>query len=446
VSNSASSSEPVGPRVPFGLRRPRTAAALVFLGVLAVYHVNGKVLQQQDCMPAPYTAWTLVRRASHDLREHEYLQPRCDWNTNTGGPVRELPDGRWISRFPPGSAWSAMPLFAPLALFTDHASRASVMRRMGKLAAALYVAGAVVLFYFLCLELAPSAALLATVCFAFGTNLWSVAAQALWMHGPALFWVMLALFLVLRRDKAPGPWRSIAIGLALAMAIVTRPTTGLFALATIAAFACRGGWRAAGLTVAGMAPPLVALAVYNLEFFGRISAGGYTGAESLWTTPLWLGLAGLLIAPSRGLLVYSLPLVLAPWGLAGIRSTGSHRPAILWLWSGAAAVTILVYAKFVWWWGGWSFGPRYLIEILPVLCLLFALAYTRMRMRIWKNAAIALVVLACVVHALGVFGHQSHWYARHANPGQGQIFFELQDTQIEAHARRLVERMREDRN
>ena len=58
------------------------------------------------------------------------------------------------------------------------------MRRIGKLVGAAYVAAAAVLFYFLCLRVAPSGALPALILFALGTGLWSVAAQALWTHGP----------------------------------------------------------------------------------------------------------------------------------------------------------------------------------------------------------------------------------------------------------------------
>src|SRR5262245_27881305 len=80
----------------------RTALA-VFLGCLLVYHSNGRPHPEVDCMAAPYTAWSLVRHGSLDLRPYPNLAKYVGFH------VRELPDGRWLSIRPPGDALAAVP-------------------------------------------------------------------------------------------------------------------------------------------------------------------------------------------------------------------------------------------------------------------------------------------------------------------------------------------------
>jgi hypothetical protein len=166
----------------------RRTAAAVFLSCLVVYLANGRAHAEVDCVAAPYCAWSLIRHGSLDLRYYP------DLGSHVGTSVRELPDGTRFSIRPPGSALAAVPVIAPLAMFRDQPVRASAMLQLGKLAAAICVAVSAAVFWLLCRNLAPPAAYPATILFALGTSLWSVASQALWMHGPATLWLSVALY------------------------------------------------------------------------------------------------------------------------------------------------------------------------------------------------------------------------------------------------------------
>src|SRR5262249_45375267 len=103
-------------------------------------------------------------------------------------------------------------------------------------------------------------------------------------------------------------------------------------------------------------------------------------------------------------------------------------------------LTILFYARWHDWRGGWCYGPRFLCETLPVFCVLFALAYAVLRPAWTRRLADLLVVASVAVHLLGIAGYSAHegWTPRHDLPDQGRSLFVLRDTQIEAHTRAAV--------
>ncbi|HEX4714189.1 MAG TPA: hypothetical protein VH164_04605, partial [Ktedonobacteraceae bacterium] len=74
-------------------------------------------------------------------------------------------------------------------------------------------------------------------------------------------------------------------------------------------------WRGLTWLAAGSALPLGGLCLLNWLWFSNPFLGGYTNDH--WEGgSLWVGLAGLLIAPSRGVLVYTPALLLVPFGWA----------------------------------------------------------------------------------------------------------------------------------
>ena len=414
--------------------------AKVFFLCLVVFLVNGRAHPEIDCVAAPYMAWSFVRHGSFDLQHYPELE------RYVGGQIRARPDGRWVSIRPPGSALAAVPFVAPFAILREPPLRASAMHQLGKLAAAVSVALAAVFFFWICRRLAPAAAWPATVLFALGTCLYSVASQALWMHGPAVFWLCGALYVLTRPDGDRAGWCAVA-GFALGMAVLARPTAAPFVLATGGALLAQGRWRGfLALAAGGLAPGMLLLH-YNGENFGHPVVGGYTDENWGGSPPLWLGLSGLLVAPSRGLFVYSPALLLAgrgAWVLMRRRDErwGAARVMLL-AWLAGAVVTLLFYARWHEWRGGWCYGPRLLCETMPVLCLLFAVAYAGLQHRWQQRVAMGLVGLSVAVHVVGVFGYSGYeaWQRRHDLRDQGRNLFSLADTQIEAHARALVRKL-----
>jgi hypothetical protein len=408
----------------------------LFLAVMAAALANGRPHAEVDCVAASYTAWSVARAGSFDVGRYPELRPFDPYH------VRPVAGNRWVSIRPPGNVLTALPIAVPLARIREQPPSQLGMLQLGKAVGATCVAGAACLFFLVCRRLAPAAAWPATILFAFGTCLFSVASQALWMHGPAAFWLCVALYLL--TSERPAARHLVAAGCALGLAVLSRPSTGFFALGTVAALLFeRRGRGAAWLTLGGI-PAAALLCYYNFHYFGDLAVGGYREVNWAASPPIWVGLGGLLVAPSRGALVYSPALVLAGYGLARV---WRHRDDRTWqvrslvlAWTAAAAATVLFYARWWDWRGGWCYGPRYLCETMPVACLLFGIAYQALRARWVRAIAVALVMASVAVHFVGVHGHGGYvqWHLRHERNDEGRCLFELSDTQIEAHARSCI--------
>ena len=68
----------------------------------------------------------------------------------------------------------------------------------------------------------------------------------------------------------------------------------------MSAFLVKRNWKGVLGLVMGGTIPLVALCLINWIQFGNLLSGGYGSEAWKSSPPLWLGLSGLLIAPSRG--------------------------------------------------------------------------------------------------------------------------------------------------
>src|SRR5262249_46330585 len=149
--------------------------------------------------------------------------------------------------------------------------------------------------------------------------------------------------------------------------------------------------------------------------------------------------AGLTVAPSRGVFVYSPALLIAFVGIAAVRRSASNERALLVAGALAVVAAIAFYAIRHDWRGGWAYGPRYLCETLPIMCLLFAIGYESLALS-GRRLAIALVGVSVFVQLIGIAGYGAHnpWHRRHDLNDHGWSLFSIHDTEIEAHARQTV--------
>ena len=112
---------------------------------------------------------------------------------------------------------------------------------------------------------------------------------------------------------------------------------------------------------AGVVVALGLTAGHNWLRFGSFSSTGYT--EVAWTTPLLLGLYGLLFSPGKGALVYAPLLILS---LGAWLVFARQRRAEAWLIAGLWLSYLFFYAPYNFWTGGFNWGPRFLLPVLPL--------------------------------------------------------------------------------
>ena len=167
---------------------------------------------------------------------------------------------------------------------------------------------------------------------------------------------------------APTPLHLLGVGGSLAAAILTRPEFVILA----AWFVIGVGLRTRRLGSIAMVAAPVAVGVafdlaVNLVKSGSITESGYAPIHTLFAaSDVLLGVAGLLVGPSHGLLVFFPLAWLAPLGLARmIQSDG--RSGILW--TGLLGLGIVFYGAYFCWWGGVVWGPRFLVPLVPLLTM-----------------------------------------------------------------------------
>lgn len=271
----------------------------------------------------------------------------------------------------------------------------------------------------------------AALVLAFGTTAWSVASRALWQHGPSLLFSLLALLMVVRVDPVrtdddpAGPPRAagrdaVLLGVALALAVVSRPTNAVLAVALIVWLAVRR--RDLVLRAVGGAAAVAVATMALLALLGSpIPPPYYGGGRVDLHDGLLDALAANWVSPSRGLLLTTPVVLLAVPGAVHWWRDRDRRPLVVALVVTVVAVWLSVSA-FPQWWAGHTFGPRFMTEALAPLFLLALPALDRWvpggdSAPSWvttaerARAALAVVVLLSVwsvgVHALGATTRQT---------------------------------------
>jgi hypothetical protein len=308
-------------------------------------------------------------------------------------------DGRRYSYFAPAGAVLALPLYAlatpARAVLPDIAVRALAgpvitlgPHRFGGelevllvgLSAPLIAALLVGLFYLFERELgvAPVTAALVAAALATSTHTGVLANYFLRHTTEAV--LLLGALLAWRRFTRGAGLAALALGSALASTLFLVRVPSAIAAPALAGYLvwvlhARDEWRAgperlARVLAVVLLPLAVALAIHagvNHVQWGTWLASPMVEQESRFNSPLWRGLAGLLVSPGSSVFVYSPLLALAPFGLAALW----RRDLPLALASLALAATFLLfYARFDGWSGLWSApGPRYLFVLVPVLLL-----------------------------------------------------------------------------
>ena len=351
----------------------RTAVALA-LGSFVLYNANVREISSQDTVPNRVLPYEVIEYGRLDLdrlfQGWPAGAPLPFWIQHVGAHYR--------SNYPVVPALLAVPVYAGPVLLGAGDSW-PVLNALSKLAASLFAALSVAFVYLAARELArrqgsgEAAALATAAVYALATPTWAIASQGLWGHGPAQLGLAVSLWAFLRSGTAR--WGMILAGLAAGVMVASRPSTGLVA-AALAGFAVLSRGRA-GLLFAGVLGAVVAaVAAHNLAIFGSVQ-GGYAelhrthaehhGVASAWGASFGAGLAGVLVSPSRGLFIYSPVLLFPAVGL--LAWLVRRRGGLLACAAVAVAVGIGTIAQFSVWWGGHSFGPRLLADVLPAMVL-----------------------------------------------------------------------------
>lgn len=396
----------------------RRGVALWFC-LFAIYCANGREIGSGDTQPAIVLPVAMLRGDGFTLDRYRGIWP---W-----GKAYYLAEkrGHLVPRFPIGPGLLTVPFVAPQLWVLDAALpgwdaepvRAMLWaRRMSKHASAAITAltGVAIDRALLTLGLG-SFALPATLIAMLGSNLWMTASQSPWQHGGATLGLAATIALLLPTPTAP--WRLILAGGTSATIALARPGVGfwsvLLACWVVAHHRRRAGWFF-------ILPPLIALPLlaWNLWYFDH-PLGGYHelmqmvgnhshAVQGYWDANFRAALPGTLFSPSRGLFVFSpwVPLCLLALPAIWPRLRACSLVRVLLLGIPMLLVQTLAQST---WWAGWSFGPRFWTDVMPVFAILlgFTLAWARERAPVYFGAVLAAGAVAIVIQAIGAFTYPS---------------------------------------
>jgi len=235
------------------------------------------------------------------------------------------------------------------------------------------------------------------------------------------FYGMLRVFDVIERN--PVRWLLVA-GLALGYTLFIKEEFALVAFIFGLWWAARRSWAlrlegrgwvqlAVTLVREGLflAVPVLCFYSFNMTYNYIRSGNPFTSsyvAQGIlsFDTPILTGLYGLLLSPGKGLVWLAPPITLCLWGVA--RFWREHR------WEMALIVVLFIpallfYATYIFWEGGVSWGPRYLLPYLPLLMLVSGAALLGWpHWRRWQQGAyIGLVMLGATIAVVGMLVNPS---------------------------------------
>jgi hypothetical protein len=119
---------------------------------------------------------------------------------------------------------------------------------------------------------------------------------------------------------------------------------------------------------------LAGFIIYSWTLFGQLLPSYYR-ANRLQFDAFWLALAGNLISPARGLLIYVPTTFFVIYLLVRYRSRLAHRQ-LVWLSLIIITAHLIIISGFPMWWGGVCFGPRFTTDLIPWFVLLGILGFS----------------------------------------------------------------------
>ena len=389
-------------------RRDGVTAAALVLTLLVAYNLNGREIGSYDTQATKFAARELLLHGTLDVDRVVAAQPAY---ASRWGFILAA-DGHYRSIYSPVPSIMAAVIAWPFCKTGVIDVRAPLAPGlMAVMAASLLVALAVAMGFAAARKrVSRVRALWIALGLGLGTGFWNTASQTLWQTESAVFGLALAVLAFAAPRDRIGLRGAAAIAIGLGLAGVTRPQLAPLIAVMLIGTCARSRPRDAIAALLLLGAFAAAICATNLRWFGSVlgalpllqeinSQVHATGASFGATLE---GAAGLLVSPNRGLVVFS-PIVLI--ALAGIRAAVSEgwRGPLFWCVA-ALAAQFALYSTYAVWWGGHTYGPRYLIDVLPLAVPLAAAAMSRPAIApSAKLLAAAALVWSMAVAATGAF-------------------------------------------
>ena len=358
----------------------RRASLLIFLFLLSLYALtsSGRLGSSGDGHTMYLVARSLVYEGNLDIPPQKPAVAMNEDNPNPVVPYGDYgPDGKYYAKYGLGTSLAMAPLVAlgkALSTTGDSLLHPYFPQLTASWFNSIILALAGVTFFLTALQLGFTFPTALTLLFAFALSwVWPYTKTA--YSEPLTLWLLLLTVYAGVQMQHSTHWGwMVLFGAASGAAVLTRvsavmflPVLYLYLLLTQKDRYLRRSphlirnWAATFLPLAGF---LLLVGWYNAFRFGSPLSTGYETQN--WLTPFFEGLYGLTLSPGKGLLWYLLLTALSPLGFWYFNR---RRPNENKLFLGLVVIWIVFHSPYTYWSGGWSWGPRFLLPIVPYLLL-----------------------------------------------------------------------------
>lgn len=402
--------------------------ALVTFASLRLYRSGDGVPQMTDACYSLAVSQRLVEDGKIGLGPHVPTDPAAlksypGFAPELGRPyhlirLKSDPDGGFYYGYPLGSSVLSAPLVAYYAGARGFSAfdAAGIYSHEGetklhlRVTAVVTAAGVGVVFLIARAFLPAGIAALFALAYATATMAWSTLSRCLWSHTWTVLLTALAVLILVRLAKrTAATLRSdvlagVGLGVLMVAIYLTRPQAAFTNLGILAFLAV---WYRRAFLIAGASAAVAGgiVAAICLPTFGSLTPPTVYSAGSIDWLDTTRRFAGILVSPSRGLLVFCPYLAMFAYLLIAYRR--SIPCARLLLPAGVAVLGyVVVFTGYEGWHAGYSYGPRYFSDVLPWFALGGVLAIAALleapATRVRKGIETAVLVM-CV--AWGIFVH-----------------------------------------
>jgi hypothetical protein len=369
------------------------------------------VQRLSDSKYSMLVSYSLISRARFDVED--YLQNSDSHvfhnaiSKRRGIPYQLQPSGDHLFYlFPPGTPVLSAPFvfiaqyFGLKPVDADEQYDEAGERKIQRLLSALLTGLLSVSFYRTArLLLNETKSSLLTLIAVFGTQVWSTASRSMQSHIWGLVLVSFIVYVILRSELNGVPANPIVLGTLVLWAYLVRPTFATTAAAVAVYLLLKNRKGFALFCITGVF--WFGLFIwYSLHNFDR-ALPPYFFSDRFGMRTFFEALAGHLISPSRGFLVFVPAVFLVIYNAIRYRKELKAKTAFRM----ALAVILMhwiVISLFVNWWAGYSYGSRLVTDILPWIFLIALLGVeASIPSRPYQIAAVLLVVISILIQSQG---------------------------------------------
>ena len=370
---------------------------LVFICVSVVYNIKSTPSFCGDSLPNKYLPISIIK--NHNFQLDPFLE-----FSNRYYYLRKV-NGHNYSLYPLGTSILVLPVYLTADLL--HVDLIKNVDTIEKISVTLLICISCI-FVFLSCELITNNSLLSLLMvfvYAFGTSSWSISSQTMFQQPANQLVNSIILFLLLKRN-----YSSFMLGLFAGFGIFIRPTNIiiLIILCIYIFFNNRNNSMRRLLFIAGSSIFILVTVIYNITVFNDFF-GGYKSLTVEFTfNEFFTRFFGLLISPNRGLLIFSPVLIFSIINLFVIKNE-QYKPVYILLYT-VTCCYLIFYSTYPNWFGGWSFGYRFLLDIMPFLVILLVPVVLKyIRKLIFLIFFMILLLYSVFVQIGGVFFDDGEW-------------------------------------